>query len=120
MNAIQQLERRALDAYRAGQTWAQFWAEHAGAIGRAEPYDARRYHRLVRRLLALIVAGNEDGAEPMGDGLQPWERDDARPSDTQTTARCLIPLRSIPGLQTADGVGPRRWVLPRDDFTRMA
>jgi len=48
----------------------------------AEPWDRAAYRRLVHRLLALVVAGNSDGAEPAGNGWPrrcPWELDAAKP-----------------------------------------
>jgi hypothetical protein len=80
---IRALEAAALDAYAAGKTWAEFWQPHGADVAAAEPWDRRRYHRLVGRLLALVVAGNSDGAEPPGDGWPrpcPWELDAAKPT----------------------------------------
>ena len=89
--AIRTLERRALDAPRAGLGWAQFWASNGHAIRDVEPYHRGRYRRLVNRLLALVVSGDCDGMEPAGDTLEPWEADDQpealAPNDTITAAR---------------------------------
>ncbi|MGA2069371.1 MAG: hypothetical protein ABSG86_30755 [Thermoguttaceae bacterium] len=85
------LEAAAQAAHAAGKTWAEFWQQHGADVAVAEPWDRRRYHRLVGRLLALVVSGDTDGQEPVGDTM-PWEADDcASPtlSDRQTRARCL-------------------------------
>jgi hypothetical protein len=82
------LERAAIRAHRRGSCWAEFWEAYGHQVRAAEPFDRGKYHRLVRRLMALLVAGNEDGAEPAGDALEPWEREDtAKPSDVGTAAR---------------------------------
>jgi hypothetical protein len=76
MTTTQHLERLALAAHAAGKTWAEFWQQHGADVAAAEPWDRRRYHRLVRRLLALVVSGDTDGQEPVGDGWPrpcPWE-----------------------------------------------
>ena len=68
-----------------------FWPTVAADVAAAEPWDRTAYRRLVGRLLALVVLGDTDGQEPVGDTM-PWEADDcAFPvlSDTQTQARCL-------------------------------
>jgi hypothetical protein len=95
MNAIRPLERAAVDCHRAGTGWTNFWAEHGAAVCQAEPHNRQRFGRLVRRLLALVVAGDVDGMEPPG-AVMPWDVDDqAQPvaiSDTDTRARCLWPM----------------------------
>jgi hypothetical protein len=73
------LERLALAAHRCSKTWAVFWQQHGADVAAAEPWDRPAYRRLVGRLLALVVAGDSDGAEPPGDGWPrpcPWEIDD--------------------------------------------
>ena len=64
------------------------------AVCQAEPYHRGRYRRLVGRLLSLVVAGDVDGQEPIGDdAAMPWEIDDqAKPHDTETRARFLWPM----------------------------
>ena len=71
-----QLEQAALDAHRAALSWRRFWPTIAAEVAEAEPHDARRYHRLVRKLVGFVSAGDTDGAEPVGDGWPrpcPWE-----------------------------------------------
>jgi len=107
MNATKHLERRALDAHRAGDTWAEFWHQHGGTVANAEPYHRNAYHALVRRLLALVVSGDDCGMEPIGSAMQPWERDDAaKPADVGTRARLLVD--SIPGMALASTMEPTR------------
>ena len=65
------LERTAVDAHRRGLAWSEFWDQHGAAVCAAEPWDRRRFHKLVRRLVSLVAAGNMDGAELAGDG---WPR----------------------------------------------
>lgn len=81
-----QLEQSAIDAHKRGETWNQFWPSVCDDVARLEPYNIARYRRLCRRLLALVVSGDIDGQEPVGDTIPPWERDD-RPSDVGTAAR---------------------------------
>lgn len=74
---MQRLEREAIRAHQASGTWADFWATHAKAIQRAEPWNRRRFHRLLNRLMALVVAGNHDAQHPAG--TPPWEVDHEQP-----------------------------------------
>ncbi len=77
--ARQALEPAALAAHADGMTWAEFWPSVAGDVAAAEPYDRRRFHALVRRLTALVAAGDLDGAVPPQDGYgrpMDWELDD--------------------------------------------
>jgi hypothetical protein len=91
-NAYRQLERAALRAHRRGERWASFWPTVAAHVQRAVPYDVGAYHRLVRRLLALLVSGDDSGMMAVGDA-EPWDADDtALPngivtSDVMTQAR---------------------------------
>ena len=93
VGAQQHLERAAIDAYRAGQAWADFWQEWGARLLQAEPYDRGRFRRLVNRLLALVTSGDTDGMEPAG---EPWLLDDVQavpaPADVGTAARCLWPM----------------------------
>ena len=53
-------------------------------MAKAEPHDARRYHRLVGRLVGLVAAGDVDGTMPVGDGWPrpcEWDIDDLAASD---------------------------------------
>ena len=90
MNAIQTIERAAIQAHQTGQTWQTFHRKHSSDINRAEPVDHRAYHRLVCHLLALVVSGDTDGQQPVdNDDAMPWLSDDQpSPSDTETEARC--------------------------------
>jgi hypothetical protein len=75
--AIQALERAALNAHARGRSWATFWPAVAEQVRQAEPWNRRRYGRLVRRLLYLLTGGEEGGYEPVGQGgTMPWELDD--------------------------------------------
>jgi hypothetical protein len=95
--ATQTLERAALDAHRRGLSWGEFWDEHGRDVCRAEPHDRRKFNRLVCRLLALLVSGNEDGAE----SGEPWILDaqpnQPSPHDSISYARCQLPLWPLPG-----------------------
>lgn len=100
--AIQDLERAALAAHRLGVDWATFWADHAEQARQAEPYNCRRFHRLMRQLLTLLVSGDMDGHQPVGNDLEPWGHDDA---DDQTK-----PKRHQDG--RVDRLGGRRGTPP--------
>jgi hypothetical protein len=104
MNAIRTLERAALAAHRRGTGWATFWQEHAQAIRQAEPWDRGRFRTLVNRLMHLVASGDGSGEQPAGDDdAPPWVVDDAPgPHDSQTQAHCLLPLRALPGVTTAN------------------
>ena len=49
------LERLAVDAHLAGDTWAEFWNRHAGDIALIEPPDDPGFDKFVRRLFALSL-----------------------------------------------------------------
>jgi len=66
--AERQLEAAALDGHRRGLSWGDFWTDHGAEVCAAEPHDRRKFNRLVCHLLALLVSGNTDGAEPG----EPW------------------------------------------------
>jgi hypothetical protein len=86
MREIARLEQAAAEAYRRGTTWSEFWQVHAADVAAAEPYDTRRYHKLVRRLVGLVSSGNLDGWEPIPTGLlwgEAWDEDDLA-NDTAT------------------------------------
>ena len=95
---VKQLERAALQAHRRGELWRDFHRQHSVEINRAEPCDHHAYHRLVNRLLSLVVSGDTDGQQPLGDDdAMPWDRDDqVSPHDSKTQARCLVPLGPLP------------------------
>jgi len=90
------LERQAIQAHAAGLPWSAWWPTVAAQVAQAEPIDRSAYHRLVNRLLGLLVAGDLDGQQAVGD-TEPWEADDTAAvpgiSDTDTMARC----RWVPG-----------------------
>lgn len=98
VNMTKQLERRAVEAHRRGESWAIFWGRHGDDVRAVEPYNRGRFRRLVDRLLALVVSGDTDGQQPIGDDdAMAWERDDQpSPHDSKTQARCLLPLRPMP------------------------
>ena len=81
MNERTRLERAAIRAHTAGMTWAEFWETHRHTVGQIEPHDRRRFYRLVRRLTALVAAG-----DAAGDGAS-WESDDQAtyPANNSTT-----------------------------------
>lgn len=81
MNTTKHLERAALAAHRAGQTWAEFWQQHGREVAAAEPWNVGRYHRLVNKLLSLVASGDRE-QRPIPVGLlwgeqSPWDEDDA-------------------------------------------
>lgn len=87
MNASRHLERLALACHRRGDTWSQFWEAHGAEVCRAEPHNRARFQRLIRKLLALVVSGDDCGM----DGLDALDADDAQaeqpgPHDTETAA----------------------------------
>jgi hypothetical protein len=85
-----QLERRAVAAHRAGDTWNQFWERHGAEVCAAEPHNHQRFGRLVRCLLPLVASGDTDGMTAVGDdGTIAWEIDDnaAKPADAGNAAR---------------------------------
>jgi hypothetical protein len=92
MSTAKHLEREAIRAHAAGEPWATFWPTVAAQVAQAEPIDRSAYHRLVRRLVALLAAGDLDGAQPAGDGWprpMPWEIDNGEmpgmvPADLET------------------------------------
>ena len=87
---VKQLKREAIRAHAAGMTWDDWWPTAADQVRQAEPWDRQAYHRLMRRLLGLLVAGDLDGQQPVGD-VMPWDHDDERskPAEVGTAARCL-------------------------------
>jgi hypothetical protein len=99
-NALQSLDRYALDAHRRGKRWKTFWAEHGAEIHAAAASDAAGYRRLILRLLAIVVSGDTDGQCPPGDASQLWELD--APSEPvgssaiHTSARCLLLFSTSP------------------------
>ena len=100
MNTHRALERHALDAHRLGWNWEKFWDRHGPEVRQAEPFNVGRFHKLVRRLLALVVSGDCDGVEPI-DGETahgiPWEADD----DTTGPLNSLPPDRGETARQPA-------------------
>ena len=91
VKAVKRLEEAALDAPRSGEPWADFHRRHSVEMNRAEPIDHRAYHRLVCRLMALVVSGDTDGQTAVGDDdAMPRlldEQQEQTPSDTGTAAR---------------------------------
>ena len=97
-----ELESAAIDAHRRGIGWGEFWRRHGADARAAEPHNARRYQKLVGRLLALVVSGNLNGDRAVGDDDQaPWETDDVgpepKPSDTATAANIRTTFPPIAG-----------------------
>ncbi|MEI8371866.1 MAG: hypothetical protein WCJ35_03420 [Planctomycetota bacterium] len=67
------LELAALAAHRTGTSWCDFWDVHRHAIAQAEPWDRSRFHKLVRRLTALVAAGDLGGDRPLDNPFCGWE-----------------------------------------------
>ena len=63
---VQALERAAIDAHARGIGWSDFWEQHGVEVCAAEPQDRQRFARLVRRLLALLTSGNDNGMHAAG------------------------------------------------------
>ncbi len=81
-----QLERAAIGAHAAGTTWHDFWRQYGPHAIALEPYDRHRFRRLIRRLTALVAAGDTDGSEPIDAGFNvpmQWELDDAASHTTR-------------------------------------
>ena len=87
---VDHLEAAAVAAHRAGDTWDTFWRQYGPHAITIEPHDRHRFQRLLRRLTALVAAGDLDGMDAASDPA-PWEQDDsagcAVVSDTETHAR---------------------------------
>jgi hypothetical protein len=81
------LESAAIEAYHAGKTFAEFWERYGADVAQAVPRD--RFQGFYKRLFCLVIAGNLDGAEPIGSDACQWEADDeaSKPHDTKTAAR---------------------------------
>ena len=98
MNERTRLEQAAVDAHEAGDTWNQFWPTVAADVSALHLGDYAAYRRVVRRLVALVAAGDVDGGEPVPNGWSepmPWEVDDQ--------------AQAVPVLITSD-VGTRAYV----------
>ena len=54
--ATKTLERHALDAHLAGQTWADFWNERGADTCTVKPWNIGRYRHVVRRLLSPAMS----------------------------------------------------------------
>jgi hypothetical protein len=66
----------------------------ADQVRQAEPINRERYHRLVGRLMHLLLTGDGDGQHPAGDP-EPWVVDDATEiiSTTSTTSDTITAAR---------------------------
>jgi hypothetical protein len=107
MDAQRRLERHALAAHRAGDTWNQFWERHGAAIIKAEPHSRAKFRRLVAKLLHLVASGDPSGQEPAG---EPWLLDDVPepvgPHDTRTEAKCQLSFPPWPMPSTVEVTTP--------------
>ena len=86
--SIRDIERAALDFHRHGIGWSEYWARHADAIRKCEPWSRARFRRLIDKLLHLLTCGDADGMEPTD--AEPWVQDDSeanKPADVGTQAR---------------------------------
>ncbi len=93
-----QLERAAIKAHKVGQDWETFWQRHEADIRNAQPWNRQAYHKLVRRLLGLVVSGDLDGQHPAGDpDVMPWERDAAIEQHGNAVGLQL----SLPGMEAS-------------------
>ncbi len=63
--AIQDLERKALDAHRAGIGWPAFWYANAAAI-RAASTNPLRPRQLMVRSMRIVAKGDPSREEPGG------------------------------------------------------
>ena len=73
-----QLEAAAVQAHGRGDDWNTYWRQHGQHVATVAAHDRRRFHALVRRLTALVAAGDLDGAVPLQDGYgrpMDWELD---------------------------------------------
>ena len=102
--AIATLERAAIEAHRHGQTWEEFWRNHAAKVREAEPRDRARFHDLVKRLLHLVCAGEPAGRSNVGapSAPMPWERDDQLARLPEH--RLVTPATIYAGSATEDGL----------------
>lgn len=108
MTQIETLERAALAAHRDGIGWSAFWQQHHAAIVSCEPIDRMAYHRLVRRLTAILVSGTAE-VLPIGDDPEPWLKDDqAKPADVGTRAKLQPHVIRQTELWPAPSVPPAR------------
>lgn len=99
MRTLKELEAAAIEAHAMGWMWRDFWITAAAEVRALEPCSRSGYHRMVERLFGLVVAGDRDGAEPIGAELEPDEEvealcvaGDANPTRADaayTAARCL-------------------------------
>ena len=85
---IRELESAAIAAHAAGKSFTAFWNEYGANVGQAEPHNARKFGMLYRRLMALVICGDDAGMMPVGDDC-PWFRDDEqhKPADVGTAAK---------------------------------
>ena len=85
-----ELEAVAVAAHRAGQDWGTFWRHYGPHAIALEPHDRHRFKQLLRRLTALVAAGDIDGMDSASDPA-PWLADDVQAaypaSDSETSAR---------------------------------
>lgn len=94
-----QLEAAALHAHRDNSGWQAFWSQYGPHAVATEPHDRGRFHRLVRRLTAIVAAGDVDDQRPVDAGYgQPFDFElDGQAGagvvpiigDVTTAARCL-------------------------------
>ncbi len=58
LSTHEKLKLKAVAAHNRGQDWHRFWHLHKPEIDKAEPYNALRYHKLVRKLMLLVWTGD--------------------------------------------------------------
>jgi hypothetical protein len=81
---VRELEREALEHFRAGTGWAAFWFEHGPAVMQLPDNEWRA--RFIGRLFKLVVGGDAP-AELEESGMSP--PDPPLPHDSKTEARYL-------------------------------
>jgi len=67
MHIPNDLRRAAAEAFTLGIPWPEWFAEHREEIRKAEPYDARRFHRLVELVRQVVLTGSSAGQFAVGD-----------------------------------------------------
>ncbi len=88
----QTLEHRAIEAHHAGVAWHEYWESHVDLIRESEPDDEQAFDRLVKRLMHLLITGDESGQFPPADPdeIKSWNRDGAAEQPNETTTRARL------------------------------
>lgn len=90
---IELIEQAARDAHASGLTWELFWYRNSQAVV-ALGLDRDGYQAMLRKLTAIIAAGDIDGTTAAGDSEPPMVIDEPPMvpviSDTETAARLQL------------------------------